>query len=199
MVLSLANALKLTIIIISSIPNQPIIRIDPRDVAVAVPLFLTFCQYGAGHYDAVVMKSMKVNKTNTMCRCGNNDKKSSNKHQCTSVTVQSQKYSSRCPCFRTKTACGKDCKCKGCRNPYGMHKDAKKVLKRKRYPAHGRFKAYSYVKSDREFLSSRQEILRKGKFSQLEYFVFSEILKHMDRKKKICSWSNSKRNTYSTD
>ena len=35
MVLALANALKLTIIIVSSIPNQPIIRIDPRDMAVA--------------------------------------------------------------------------------------------------------------------------------------------------------------------
>ena len=178
MVLSLANALKLTVIIISSIPNQPIIRIDPRDVAIAVPLFLSFCQYGAGHYDAVIMKSIKVNET-TMCRCGNNDK-NSNKHRCTSVIVQSQKYSSRCPCFRTSKACGKKCKCKGCRNPYGMHKDTKKVLKRKR---HGRSRFKVYVKSDREFLSSRQEILRKGKFSQLEYFVFSEILKRMDKKK----------------
>lgn len=75
MVLALANALKLTIIIITSILNQPIIRIDLRNVAVAVPLFLTFCQYGAGHYNAVILKSTKTDKTNTMCRCGNNDKK----------------------------------------------------------------------------------------------------------------------------
>ena len=191
MVLSLANALKLTVIIISSILSQPI-RIDPQDVAIAVPLFLSFCQYGAGHYDAVIMKSIKVNETTTMCRCGNNDK-NSNKHRCTSVIVQSQKYSSCCPCFRTSKACGKKCKCKGCGNPYGMHKDTK-VLKRKR---HGRSRFKVYVTSDREFLSSRQEILRKGKFSQLEYFAFSEILKRMD-KKDICSLSNGERNTVLT-
>lgn len=58
-----------------------------------------------------------------------------------------------------------------------------KVSKRKWYPAHGRFKK-TYVKSDWESLSSRQEILRKGRFSQLEYFVFSEILKCVNRKQK---------------
>ena len=81
------HALKVSIIVVSSIPNQPIIRIYPRDVAIAIPVFVAFCQYGAGHYDADIIESAKVDKAIQpgMCRCGSNDKTStgSERHRCT--------------------------------------------------------------------------------------------------------------------
>ncbi len=55
MVLAISNALKLVIIVLSSIlSDHPIINISPRAVTNPTPIYLAFNQYGTGHYDGLV-------------------------------------------------------------------------------------------------------------------------------------------------
>lgn len=54
MVLTLANALNLPIVIFTSAPNMPVTPAGSMPSATSVPLFLTFTQSGAGHYDCAV-------------------------------------------------------------------------------------------------------------------------------------------------
>ena len=51
--LATANAMGILIVIISSLENQPVFRIDPEDPLTSEPIILAYNQYGLGHYDAV--------------------------------------------------------------------------------------------------------------------------------------------------
>ena len=53
MPLATANAMGILIVIISSLENQPVFRIDPEDPLTSEPIILAYNQYGLGHYDAV--------------------------------------------------------------------------------------------------------------------------------------------------
>ena len=127
MLLSLSNALGLPIIVLSSAMHHPLINITPRHIRVAVPLYVAYNQYGAGHYDSLVVSSTSnqqqelpstpVSPTKvSKYTCGKNDK--SDEAHC---KPHKMKYTSvtRCQCYANQVSCTRSCQCKHCSNPFG--------------------------------------------------------------------------------
>ena len=71
---ALANVLEVSIVVITSIPNMPFIRVDPRKLSVSYPIFVAFNQHGPGHYDGISFQSTPKPHLTNHCRCGINDK-----------------------------------------------------------------------------------------------------------------------------
>lgn len=134
MPLALANLLSSPVLLFTSMETMPVLLITPSIVRDAIPrVHLAFNQFGAGHYDAINIVSRDVGQCETeisstlpderhssstvqKCSCGKNSKASATKK---SVCTKSNKYSSRCPCYKNKDGCHDDCSCNGCENPYG--------------------------------------------------------------------------------
>ncbi|SMN12541.1 hypothetical protein SPBRAN_1617 [uncultured Candidatus Thioglobus sp.] len=119
MVLALSNALKLPIIVFTSIQHHPVINILPREVANPVTLCIAYNQYGPGHYDGLTVNEKESDAVSqdapaSRCTCGKNDK--SNNTHCHPKT---HKYSTvcYCSCYNSKKGCSDYCKCKSCDNP----------------------------------------------------------------------------------
>ena len=53
MPLAMTYVFGIPIVIISSLENHGIFRVDPETPITSQPVMLAFNQYGAGHYDAV--------------------------------------------------------------------------------------------------------------------------------------------------
>ena len=87
MPLAMANVLCLPIVVMTQMENLPVLPITPRDCVQCMPIFISFDQSSAGHYDAVtqithlepsscgVEKSAEVQSKNECCRCGQGAKK----------------------------------------------------------------------------------------------------------------------------
>ena len=77
MPLAMANATGIPIIIISSLENHGIFRIDPECINLSEAIILSYNQYGLGHYDAVKPIHLQTSATPTPqhCRWGINKKK----------------------------------------------------------------------------------------------------------------------------
>ena len=121
MVLTLSNILHVPITIFSNIPNLGLVCISPTtDVHSTIPLYLTYNNYGSGHYDyAVPMESTfhslpSSSKPVTKCFCGRN--KVSQATPCVADIIGN----CRCPCAKNKKPCTYSCRCKGCSNTYGI-------------------------------------------------------------------------------
>lgn len=72
MPLAMLNAMRTPIVIISSLENHGIFRIDPENPITSEPINLAFNQYGVGHYDPAVSDLKKGPAQ--QCRCGVNKK-----------------------------------------------------------------------------------------------------------------------------
>lgn len=127
--LNLCNALGLPVVVLSSAMHHPLINITLIYIRVPIPLFVAYNQYGAGHYDALVVSNtagrhqeLQVPSTPVLptevskCTCGKNDK--SGEAHC---QPHEMKYTSvtRCQCYANKRTCTHLCKCKNCSNPFG--------------------------------------------------------------------------------
>ena len=173
MVLAIANAIKSTIIVFSSIQCQSVIVVTPRNLETSIPLMLTYTQYGAGHYDAATPRvySKDPSTPEWSCSCGRDDK--SQQEHCNEVM---RKYTSiiRCKCLLNTSGCSNTCKCRNCSNPCGK-KPLTVTIKppRKRY-------CHDWQKYPREnsldFAKNRMEEINTGPFSTLEYFVLINIV-----------------------
>lgn len=165
-ILALANFLETSIIVVASIANMPYIRVDPRNVSLSSPLFVAYNQHGEGHYDSI---SFEPNKQQSVsCRCGVNDKVPNKR-----CTMQG-KYQCRCPCYNSGLACSHQCQCHGCENPHGKRPLIQTGIKRQRdtYP--------SISFKSAEFIESKGQIVKKGKWTTFEFFFFHQILQYLD-------------------
>ena len=106
------------------------------------------------------------------CTCGKNSTKGE------SCVYSLYHYSTKCSCFKAGRSCNSNCRCKGCKNPYGGRPDIKTPKtgqKRKRdqystqvYPLKGR-------KTSAVMDRVSQEV-STGSMSNLEYLLISAIV-----------------------
>ena len=184
MVLALSNVLGLPIIVFSSAHHYPIINISPRVCKAAIPLYLAFNQCGAGHYDAVVLKTevlpskIKVlpskSNSDTRCTCG---KGSSTLQHC---GVLKHKYTTsiRCPCHLSERGCIPLCKCSNCANPHGIKpKYTCKPSRERRKHAWNSLPSKSAL-----YAQVQREKLTTGPRTQLEFLLVCQILSLLRRK-----------------
>ena len=104
MVRALSNVLHTPIVLFTSAPDMPIIVTTPSHVHVTNthPIHLTFNMFGPGHYDLAVFNEVLSDKsslvyTNSFCLCAS--KRMTKGTPCS----QSTSYSTRCPCYNTKS------------------------------------------------------------------------------------------------
>lgn len=181
MVLALANALQVSIIVLSSIQYHPIINILPRQSIAPVSLFLAYNQYGPGHYDGLIEEDATLtqhggtqplqNAIASHCSCGKNDKNSK-----THCHPKTHKYTSVCfcPCYNKKIGCSDHCRCKSCSNPIGKRTTVDHPPAKKR-PRHIWQKP---MKSSANFASKAGERINPGSRSLLEFFAMEQVFSH---------------------
>lgn len=141
-ILALANILRVSIVVFTSLENYPVITIVPNNEPITnTPAYLAFEQIGAGHYDAVIESTRQTipqdeeseelsgdNRHETLhhgtclntaasnpgCRCGQGGAKNKqNRLFCA-------EYKSGCKCFRSLKGCTAMCGCYNCANTYGI-------------------------------------------------------------------------------
>ena len=132
MPLALANILSSPLILFTSLETMPVLLITPSVIQHATPrIHLAFNHYGVGHYDAVVFSDESNDNQSDRneecsasssadavhkCSCGKNAKNDDGRH---TACVTSNRYASRCPCYKNQRGCHNNCKCKYCENPFG--------------------------------------------------------------------------------
>lgn len=179
-VLALSNVLCLPIIVFSSIEHYPVINVTPRSIALPVPVFIAYNQYGSGHYDGVIqslnhpipMPTIPSDMSKgTRCNCGKNDK--TGKMSC---LPQESKYTTitRCPCYKSDMPCNTSCACKNCANPRGervLSTQKKPSRKRQRHPWQVQLPKSSI------FALDAGEKVPAGPRSILEFFALDQSVK----------------------
>ena len=131
MVSAMANVLKTSIEIFSSLESQPVITIKPRQQLHGMPrLLLSFNASGSGHYDYVCREndlskpeektSKEERETQGKVFCSRGvDRKGQGPVPNVSNNVISS-YSSRCNCLKARVSCAGSCTCRGCSNPMSI-------------------------------------------------------------------------------
>ena len=149
---------------------MPIICITPtvQSMDSAHPLFLTFTQSVAGHYDyaiqieAAVTAQKRAKASFTKCTCGR--KANFQGNAC---------CSSRCACVRSKQQCTILCRCKTCKNSLGSRPPPSSLRRRTAYdsqrqPLSGR--------TGHSFLMEKGESSVHGKLSLFEVLALKAII-----------------------
>ena len=197
MVLAMANVLKMPIVIFSSLENYPTIPILPCQHLNGMPmLFVSFNSAGCGHYDYVYMEDVQSEpekqqrrETNerklpeVSCSCGVSRKgQGSLSNICNNVIGS---YSSRCKCLKARVACGGNCACRGCSNPFGQRQAGDTEMecaprKRRKFDIQKSIKLNSQA-----YLDDKGEPLREGALTKEEFFVVEELIQlfHESREK----------------
>lgn len=169
MPLAMANALGVSLVILTSIPSSPVFYIGPRSSTTDVVLYLAYTSLGTGHYDVLVLKDSdgQLDRDITKCRCGVNSK--GNYVAC---SHQSGRHSS-CRCLSKGQGCSSTCACRGCNNPNGK-KPSEGILKRKREPHTWQL----LNTSNKSFILNSGQVLAQGAWSEFENTVFANILRY---------------------
>ena len=172
MPLAMANATGIPIIIISSLENHGIFRIDPECINLSEAIILSYNQYGLGHYDAVkpIHSQTSVTPTPQHCRCGIN-KKSVTGVSCNNVIGQ---YSTRCKCYKREQPCTDACKCHNCSNPFGAHPASVDQQVRKSRVRHK--EELTPPQGVCRFMESKGEAMKSGKWTLFEFYVLQELI-----------------------
>ena len=166
MLTALSNTLQTPIIVFSSIACHPFFCVMQT---VSTPIMVAFNQWGAGHYDGVIIKEAVTSSAEPVrCGCGKNNTKADThchvvKHKCTEVV--------RCACVKNGTACNVNCRCKNCDNPCGQRSSAH-TPRRKR--AKHEWQAQTYMNSA-EFSQSKQEKISDGPLSKFAFFLLENV------------------------
>ncbi len=113
MVRTLLNILAIRITIFTSVENMPVLCVTPAfNCDTSVPLYLTYVQAGAGHYDyavpSVTSSTTTIVQTHR-CTCGRKP----------TGSIVGVCVSSRCPCNRRLQPSTSACRCKNCDNQIG--------------------------------------------------------------------------------
>ena len=128
MPLGMANALKVSFVVFTSLSSSPVFFVAPREPSTEV-LYLAFTYCGAGHYDGAIFKGENVTKMKVKCRCGVNTNPNDKENKI-SCSHQLGRHSA-CKCLANGSACSSSCGCKGCSNPNGVRRPTN-LGKRKR-------------------------------------------------------------------
>ena len=172
MVLTLANVLGMPITLFTSIQNMPVICVMPTSQAISTstePLLLAFTQDGPGHYDAVI-SSLETEVTTETIKCNCGRKPNFKGNPCSSK---------RCMCYRLQKKCNHTCRCKSCSNEFGSRPPVSTKRKRKCYEEQERQPIRGRLTED--FLSSKFEVINKGKVTLLENLILKGIVIYLIR------------------
>ena len=170
MVLTLANILHCPIVLFTSIANMPVICITPtvETIDTTCPIYLTFIQSGAGHYDYAIQsdeddhKQRKEKSRNTRCTCG---RKCGYKGMACSTN--------RCICVHSKRSCTSLCCCKHCANVHGVRPPPAVGRKRIAYDTQ---KQPLCGRTTDSFLAEKGERKMHGPLTLLEILTLKAII-----------------------
>jgi len=136
MPLAASNALRIPIVVFTSMLNFPVLPVSPREIVLSEnPIFLTYDMNYAGHYDAVdsipqltmaqeVCQPLSTQNTApsrpesvplVSCRCGQGAKRKKE------GSMSCHEYRSGCKCFQNVLGCNDNCQCINCCNPRGRN------------------------------------------------------------------------------
>lgn len=168
MILALCNVLHVPIIIFSNIPYQPVIPVLPRETHFDFLLFVAYNHIGAGHYDAAVMKKRMLSypSNDSFCRCGVNGDKLS--------CSDTERYHTRCKCFKQNIGCSQLCKCKNCSNTFGR----RSLLGKRNRVMH---KQQYTLPSSKAFAEDRCEKIKYGPWTLLENVILAHVLENFSK------------------
>ena len=168
MILALCNVLHLPIIIFSNIPDQPVIPVLPRETRFNFLLFVAYNHIGAGHYDAAVMKKRMLSQptNDSSCRCGVNGDKLS--------CCDTERYHTRCKCFKRGVGCSEFYKCKNCSNTFGR----RSILGKRNRAMHTQ--QYT-LPSSKTFAEDRSEKIKYGPWTLLENVILAHVLENFSK------------------
>ena len=114
-VLTLASILQIPITVFTTVQNMPLLCIMPTTQITSItPIFLTYTQSGAGHYDCPVpipSDSIPGSKKTKVTRCTRGRNPKNTRAACSSW---------RCTCLRDEKGCTTLYTYKGCINIYGV-------------------------------------------------------------------------------
>ena len=138
--LALANILRTSLVVFTSLENYPILTIIPKNDPVSnVPVYLAFEKIGPGHYDAVIQSgtseelfdntellsetsfaetSQGKELTRPVCRCGQGAAKNK------MTRKFCLEYKSGCKCYQNLKGCTSDCGCFNCANTFGVREES---------------------------------------------------------------------------
>ena len=137
LVRDIANTLSTHIIIITELTKFPVIPIFPQQSQISSPNLFIFCkgqnfvplfqkglvseksavsQSDAGTRDSTKRLGPNSKTLRSYCLCG---KRAAGREEGKCYMPFMAKYTTRCPCFRTKEPCTNKCDCKNCKNPFG--------------------------------------------------------------------------------
>ena len=128
MPLAATNALRIAIVVFTSMLNLPVLPICPRDITLSDnPIYLAYDMRFAGHYDGIKQQNTVLqdeeqqgsaptqigNQDQITCRCGQGAKKKK------TGSISCHEYKSGCKCFQNVKGCSASCQCINCNNPRG--------------------------------------------------------------------------------
>ena len=199
MLLGLANVLKMSFVVFTSMEHFPVIPVSPRTRPItAAPIYLAYNHAGPGHYDAVIFNetitaasSDDPNPKEVQdapskvggCRCGKGaaHKRTADgaiKSFC--VQIAGERRVS-CPCFLAQQGCN-NCRCFNCANRYGKQDNSEnKDLKGRQRNRDEHFVQKNSV-SSKQLIKERNVNISKTSWSELETLLFESVINEITRK-----------------
>lgn len=199
MLLGLANVLKMSFVMFTSMEHFPVIPVSPRTRPItAAPIYLAYNHAGPGHYDAVI-----VNETITAassddpnpkevqdapskvggCRCGKgaaHKRTADGAIKTFCVQIAGERRVS-CPCFLAQQGCN-NCRCFNCANRYGKQDNSEnKDLKGRQRNRDEHFVQKNSV-SSKQLIKERNVNISKTSWSELETLLFESVINEITRK-----------------
>ena len=162
MPLAMANALKVSLVVFTSLSSSPVFFVTPREPSTDV-LYLAFTYCGPGHYDGAIFTGKNTTIT-VKCRCGVNTCQY-DKENWVACSHQGGRHSS-CKYLAAGNACSSSCGCKGCSNPNGVRPSSLGKRKREQHIWQ------KLIVSNKKFAADRGEKLVQGVWSEFENIVF---------------------------
>ena len=196
MLLGLSNALRLQIIVFTSIPSWPYTPISPRNSLLSQhPMYLAYQHTGSGHYSLAISKDKtkeltpqdaidtreELRESKRHCRCGlGRNKKDPDRVNC----CNQKTYATRCPCVKAHAPCNAVCQCQNCGNQHGKRPEevvAKEVVlsemtrrKRVKHPQQDNLRQAGW-----KFMKKEKEQAHSGIWRPHEHYVFYAIMSHL--------------------
>lgn len=169
--LGMANVLHSSIIVFSSIHNQPVIAITPSvssDTIVGNHFYITY-HHAMSHFNNAIFSDSAESTNSTeeeggkpliRCRCGINNPASSKK-SCINL---------KCKCCVNGIDCSMKCKCRCC----GNNKEKEVVSKAKR--VRNKHTYMGHRKRSEVTLKERGETVKRGQLNWIEQSILQELL-----------------------
>ena len=180
MPLAMANALKVSFVIFTSLSSSPVFIVSPREPADEI-LYLAYTYCGPGHYDGAIFKG-ETRASKIKCRCGVNTNPVDKENQVSCTHTRNRSLS--CKCLAAGTACSSSCGCKGCSNPNGRRPTHLGKRKREQH------QWQKITVPNKKFARDKGEQLVQGVWSDFENMVLSNTLHYIQSSDLSCDASS---------